>query len=435
MASEHTDLSATDDRRARHKALAEVLQGTQSMEWSHWTLPVYDSQCLTPQGLQVALWAVETLQRALGENFFQGTALSGSHPIYSLGLWPGMNDVPWVYANLFQLAAQIRLLDLPHVHFEDIQKIMSRSKQPHEWIHSLLQLEIAGLGLKAGWQILFEPELGTGKRADISLSRLSTRLLVETLSMSLSKKERNALSSFRNLSWQLLQLEWQYGVQISGSIGDPLSQEHKTQWLQDIETAVCATSQDGAPRVVLSPAKGRVEIGRETTTTGSVHLESAPVETNVGMRLIERLADKNEQFAGAEPAWVRLDEYAGLWQSTSLQGVTLSEKLNVLTPFLQQALASFSNVAGVILAPAVLWAGNAPPETLSERIESSGSIAVRSPLPGHRVRESIIVAQAAQPYKHAGVFADWYEQEATWLDWALEQLGHPPFPALVQDNP
>ena len=116
-------------------------------------------------------------------------------------------------------------------------------------------------------------------------------------------------------------------------------------------------------------------ISRETTTSGIVNLESAPVETNVGKRLIDRLNAKNDQAADGGLVWVRLEEYAELWQSTLFQGMPLSEKLDSLAPFLQNALASFPNLAGVILPPAVLWAGDAPSEALSARIERNGGIA------------------------------------------------------------
>jgi hypothetical protein len=115
MSIERSNPSTADETLARHKTFVEVLQGKRPMQWSDWAIPIYDSQYLTPEGQQVALWAVETLRHTLGDIFFQKTAMSASHPIYSPGLWPGRNDARWTYANLFQLAAQIRLLDLPDV--------------------------------------------------------------------------------------------------------------------------------------------------------------------------------------------------------------------------------------------------------------------------------------------------------------------------------
>jgi hypothetical protein len=151
MTVEDTDLPATDATLVRHRAFAEVLRGDRPMMWSDWASLIEDSQCLTLSRLRVARWAVATLQRTLGSDFLQRAATApGAHPVFSLGFWPGANDVPWVYANLFQLAAQIKLLT--RARSKDWRKVrqdMTTDLQEIRWIHSLLQLELAGLGLKA----------------------------------------------------------------------------------------------------------------------------------------------------------------------------------------------------------------------------------------------------------------------------------------------
>src|SRR5712692_791241 len=113
-----------DGMLARHRAFAEVLEGKRPMGWSDWFMPIHESGCLTPDGRRTALWAANTLQRTLGDDFLQRTTDSltkrsataglkpGTHPIFSLGFWPA-NDVPWVYANLIQLATQVTLLSRP----------------------------------------------------------------------------------------------------------------------------------------------------------------------------------------------------------------------------------------------------------------------------------------------------------------------------------
>jgi hypothetical protein len=234
---------------------------------------------------------------------------------------------------------------------------------------------------------------------------------------------------------KLLSLETQYAVHISGSLGNPLSPEDGNQWLQEIEAAARSVAQNGIIRLVFNQAGGKLEIAREQMTSETIHLEGAPVTEDGWGRLVARLNDKARQAKDAGPVWVRLEEFSGLWHFTQLQSMTLEEKLDVLVPALQRELAIFPDLAGVILAPAVLWAGNVPQEGFDSRIERSGGFALRTPIPGHRVRESVIVTQAGQAHEDARIFADWYEQEATWLDWALEQLGHPPFQTLVQDGP
>jgi hypothetical protein len=151
MTVEDTDLPATDATLVRHRAFAEVLRGDRPMMWSDWASLIEDSQCLTPSGLRVARWAVATLQRTLGSDFLQRAATApGAHPVFSLGFWPGANDVPWVYANLFQLAAQIKLLTRSRSKdWRKVRQDMTTDLQEIRWIHSLLQLELASLGLKA----------------------------------------------------------------------------------------------------------------------------------------------------------------------------------------------------------------------------------------------------------------------------------------------
>ena len=132
-----------------------------------------------------------------------------AHPILSLGLWP-VNDVPWVYANLIWLAAHIHLFnrDRPQNRLGRVLKILRQNLEPINWASALLQLEVAGLGLRAGWDILFEPALGNGRSADVSLTSGSTQLLIETTSMRRSVAERRALAFFDRLSWQPISFSW-----------------------------------------------------------------------------------------------------------------------------------------------------------------------------------------------------------------------------------
>lgn len=417
----------------RHEDFAQVLRGERPIGWSDWAMPIHESQCLTLQGQKVALWAVGTLQHVLGDDFLQRVQTAQSvHPIFSFGLWSA-NDVPWVYANLFQLAAQIELIQ-SSVGWPLVRTELRSDLRPDRWISSLLQLEVAGLGLRAGWHLTLEPPLGISKKADVLLTKESIELFAETKAMQASGKVNEAHEFFDRIVWKVHDLVGKYAVQFAGSIGSSLLLADEDQWLQKAEDAARATAQDGMKRVVPNSAGGQLEISRGDTAPGISELEGILVETDVGRRLINQLQTKNEQAANAGPVWVRMDEDAGLWRSTPLQEATLSEKLDSLTPFLQQVLAFLPNLAGVILSPMLFWASNAPPEALSKRIEKDGGIAIRCPLLGHTVRESIIVTQVGQFHDHARIFADWYEQEATWLNWALAQLGHPSFHDLVKEE-
>jgi hypothetical protein len=170
----------------------------------------------------------------------------------------------------------------------------------------------------------------------------------------------------------------------------------------------------------------------EETADERWKVEGDVVEARDLERLIALLRYKNRKAEGsATPVWIRLDEFAGIWQSTRYQGMTLAQTLDFLTGVVQSALPSFSHLAGVILTPGVLWAGNTQPESLVERVEHNSSIALRSPIPRHLARETIIIPQAGAPDTDAKVFANWYAHEDGCLDWALKQLQFPPFDILV----
>ncbi len=448
--------SSEDETLARHTRMAEVLGGERRMGWADWKdMSIYESTCLTADGQRVSLWAVDVLQRVLKDDFLSRVedwqkrmqeknpdVKLEMHPIFSLGFWPA-NDVPWVYANLIRLAANIQLFILENKSHpnkvRDVVKALHDNLEPISWVSALLQLEVAGLGRKAGWQVQFEPQYLTGKKSDVRLTNGPTHLLVETTLMRRSVQERKALAFFDRLAWHLDQLGWQYDVRISGSLKGASSEnaEAVVQWLQAIEEVARATSHDGQVRLVPGPAEMHVEVFRPTEATVGEPwgVEGDPIETYPLNRLLTLLQDKNSQAEGSvTPVWVRLNETAGLWQCTRFQGMTLTQMLTFLTDFLQENFLSlFPNLAGVILSTGALWAGGAPLDALGERATYNGSIALRNSVPVDHCRETIIIPRPEVPNSDAEVFADWYIHEDTWLDWALNELGHPSFNALSQE--
>src|SRR5713226_8096547 len=136
----------------------------------------------------------------------------------------------------------------------------------------------------------------------------------------------------------------------------------------------------------------------------------------------------------SQPAQIRrsLSFNDSVHRSSSLQGKSLSEKLDILTPFLQTSLAFLPDLAGVILSPGKGALGNTPIEPLDTPIERNGGIAIRCLMPEtNQKRESIIVIRAGEFTEQARIFTDLYQQENRWLDWALKKLGKLSFDELV----
>lgn len=199
-----------DEIIARKKAFVAALSGEQSMTWNAWAFPIYESSYLTSQGRDYALQAVAILQRYLKPDFPQrAMEARPRHALVSSpfgGFWPA-NNVPWVYANLFQLAAQLELLHKP---CRPLWKTIRGNLKPQAWSHTLLQLEMGGLALQAGWEVTFEPNLGTGKKAGIFLTTATKSILVEAVAQGISVHDREANAFYRLVSWRIFELEWQY---------------------------------------------------------------------------------------------------------------------------------------------------------------------------------------------------------------------------------
>jgi hypothetical protein len=202
-------LSESDETLARHQAFGRVLSGEQPMRWDNWGRFVHDSRCLTLDGRVVAQWAVNTLRKDLGDDFLErASQRKDAHPIFGSSLWP-INDVPWVFANLFSLATQLEMLRFQN---KLVRKSMSNNLEAINWAHGLLELEIGGLASRSGWRCAFEPALGNGRKGDVQCKQGSSTLFVEATSMQMSDKERTVLAFHNRLSWQMYLIRSEHEV-------------------------------------------------------------------------------------------------------------------------------------------------------------------------------------------------------------------------------
>lgn len=450
---DNDDGQVADETLARHQALVAALERDQPMDWTAWALPIYDAKNLTERGRDVALWAADALRRAFGDNFitkawdYQWTHPPARdwehpelHPVFNQGVWPLVNSAPWALANLVQLAAQ---LELVRTFSRPVRESMQDYRDPVKWIHGVLQLEMAGLGLHAGWQASFEPPLGTGRFADVRLDSPSVSLLIETSSFRMSKRELQALELAEELTGRVMfglhDIGMRHQVHISGDVLELTPEVQTAEWLREVEVAAAATAHDGEAREIAAPSTGIVCITRDMVEGQSLTVSCPNPEAppDPWARLAYKVREKAEQAAGSyQPVWVRLEEFAGIWLGLNQAQLTLTDKLTFLTPIARQLLEPYPSLAGIIVAPAALWAGNAETHRLQETIirRDVGVAAVRSPLPPHRARETIIVARMTGVDANLDSLVRLYEQEGSWLDWALGQLGFPSFRDLMQES-
>jgi len=436
MGLDEHELVGEQDTLARHIKLAEVFKGERSLEWSDVEIFIYDSHCLTSRGKHVAEWSIVILQAFLKDTFLvkarHTPEILTIHPFFELNFFPGANDVPRVYADVFRFALQLYLLQSLE-RFRGMLKDTTNNLEAVRWYHTLLELEVASLGQKEGWQVQFELPYtnGSNNKSDVVLSREGIRLEVDAVSVRISERGRKKQ---RYDNW-LVEMSIQYGVRIAGRIGEPWggTKVEEVQWIQKVYRTLFFVSTSGLSAIVHGPGGGNLVFERAAYgKTGMATIHDADIHENIWDRIRVTLDKKNTQASG-NAVWLCMGEYAGLWHWTEYSKMTLEEKLYNLSLLIQPALESFPHIEGVLLSPGILPVYHSEVQIPGKFSSDNGSIALRCSLPGYCMRETIIIPRRGRDVD-ARALAVLYEYEDTWLDWALQQAGHPPFHLLMREQ-
>lgn len=397
---------------------------------------IHDSHCLTQEGVRVALWSVATLKEFLKDTFLKKAGHTPEiltiHPFFNLNFFPGMNDVPRVYADVFRFALELYSLQTLE-RFRGMIKDTTNNLEAVRWYHTLLQMEVASLGQKEGWQVQLELPYNkdTNNRSDVVLSRDGIRIEVDATALRLSERGRKK-QAYDN--W-LTTLSIQFGVNIVGQIGVPWCEGAKKerQWIHNVQRILLSVCRSGLSVIVESPKGGNLVFSKAAYgKTGMATIRDAYVREDIWKRIRATLNKKNTQVSG-NVVWLRIGEYAGLWYGSQYRDMTLEEKVENLSPLLQTELESFPHIAGVVLSPGILPIYYPEVQTPCKVFSSEGSIALRCLLPGYCMREVIIIPRQDMG-ADALILAAIYEHEEAWLDWALQQAGYPPFYMLVREQ-
>ncbi len=421
------------DPIAQHHAFVYAVEGRRKWTWDIWSMWIDEVEYLTTEGRSVAHWAVSVLEHSLGPNFLHDR--KAVPLLEALGLWPlfSRSPIPWDYANLLQFAAEIEILKLDN---SSIMKKLCSNLVLEEWAHVQLQLDTACLGLLAGWQAQLEPPLVTGKPGDVCFVCDQRQLFIEARLRHPSRAGLLREQFFTSMVLFIGGLELQYPMHITGEIGEPPPTKMIAQLCQRLKEAAQATSQDGSEQWVEDKERGtRLRVSKEALPAGVARLSMSIPPLSLSL-LLECLDEKNDEYRGAVAPWVRIEERAGLWQFSELADLPSPEaRLVFLVSYFREKLASSSHLAGMILSPKLLLTLQATPSARSSQIERDGGIAVRCPLPGRRIRETMIIPREEHPTASAEVemLARWYEKEDDLLNWLLDRSGQPAFNAFVRD--
>jgi len=374
-----------------------------------------DSSKVRPARRQAVLWALGELERRMGPDWLERYWESAGHVPAEVNL--GFGHVA-AFGNLLDLALRYHVLDdAPGI--GRVQREMRQDLRDQRRLHSALQLEVAVLGLQAGFTASLEARpTGRGGPSDVILYRDEEMLQVETFAVLRDKRSQEAAAHWDWIMAQIRNIGWRSGAGIGGDLGERLDRELSLELLQLIETAAQAAAATGEEQSVefhearlraLPPGRSAYEL-------------RGGVEEGRGWPRIEaKLIQKARQASRAGGGWLRADVRDGMWQFTPWARAGLRAQIDQIADLIRPVLGQMQGIDGVVLSSGALLAQG---EFHGESARAEGECyGLRRVLPAVRVRETMIVPVTLRGYDQVRIWRDMYNTEEYWLDWALRQAG------------
>lgn len=279
--------------------------------------------------------------------------------------------------------------------------------------HSLAQARLGVLGASVGAEVVLEPSKVRGP-GDVLLTAGDCSLFVEVVT---SLPVVNADEQAFDWHWMYLVTAEGDDLHWEGAVPGWLNKTDEQSWRTEVDAAAARCRAQGMRSEVagnwepLAAVPGRSLSGR--TITGP------SVEFDLGSKLIATIDGKAGQTSDAGIAWIWIEDEGSLDSRTEFARMPLDGKLRSLAALVKPVLAERTHVGGVIWTRALHSEGPADEQTTA----SSDGFATQRLLPGGRVRQTVVVHQRLiLPYQ-LRLLERMLDQEAKWLDWALEKLG------------
>lgn len=404
-----------------------MLAGEIPLTWELWGRAIEHSVVLTEAGREVGRAAISQLSNTLGMDWLERSRGRGT-PLMNLWL---ANDVESVAVDLFSVYVRL-VLSKRCAQSEQFWRIVGQNPDSTNWAHAMLQAEVAGLAVRAGCQVEFEPAAGERNFADLLLTPpAGSPMMVEAQNIYLDAKSVSAREYSDAAFLRVGQLETRFGVHITGETGDPPdSSDLFEAWLATVAEAAAATVLDGKDRTVPGPTGGSLRVSMRPSSVGGPLLSGSATRSDEWGRLWVRLLDKSLQTRDVSRVWLRMDHVGGLWILTPWAMLPLNEKLAALAALVRKSAESIQNVSGIVLSNGWAWQFT---EQADETVDGvAGGIGLRRILPASRSRETLLIPLTNEGRGEVELWRAFYDSEGSWLDWALAELGHPPLAQLVR---
>ncbi|WDL98493.1 hypothetical protein [Alicyclobacillus sp. ALC3] len=288
-----------------------------------------------------------------------------------------------------------------------------------EWTHASVQMELAGFALRRGWPVEFEPRLPGGKMGDLEVFLDSKKVMFEVTQIGEHTSVRETNSFVKKLDRALAKPAKDHSLSVKGHYLKVVGEEELQALLAQVDEVGTSLKEIGQSRPV------KTEVAKLVITKTShpeVRMMSGPVtSTNEWDRLAAKIRDKARQSASGQNVWLRIEVLSGLWQLTAWAQQGMKEKLKAIVPVCHSEIRRYDHVSGVILSSGLGWQIGAPDEVVC--VDGNFSMR-RNFATGGRQRETIIVRRDKRGKGDVGEVMRWYQDEVTWLDWALRELGY-----------
>jgi hypothetical protein len=364
------------------------------------------------------LWALDVLASMLGSDWPERTFESeGSVPSEVLG---AATHVLY-FAQLLDLALRLELLR----GVTGIQTVVRDLRQDLRFdrrAHSAIQLEVAGLAARAGFDVALERRISPGGGpVDVLLEKVGVVIAVEARVILRDQESREATSFWDRLMEGLMVVSFRHGVEFSGEVISRLGDEALVEWFANLDSAASQVASDSVSRTVPTAA-GTITV-LAPRDAGEARLTGPRESTDGWPRIRSALRDKAQQAATAGATWLRLDVMDGLWQLTPWSAWPLAQKAKVLAQAVREDMTSATLLGAVVTSGACLsWGGH---ENASFRDPAELTFALCRVLPLGRVRECVIVGLSNEALEGMQLWYQLYDDEPNWLDWAVAKVSLP----------
>ena len=204
--------------------------------------------------------------------------------------------------------------------------------------HAALELEVAALGLRVGYDVRLEGKrAGSGRPVDVTLGRDGADFTVEAFALLLDAESAGAGRYDHHVAGELLRIEARHGVSFAGSLHLRLGDEELAAWLQDVEEAAAQAVTTGTTQVLATRA-GDLRI-RPPGDASPTQLTYPITEAAGWPRTVARLQQKAEQARASGATWLRADLLDGIWWASSWSREELPDKTSTMAGLLREALA------------------------------------------------------------------------------------------------